>query len=371
MEIGICHQKWTNSRPMVQDRFLSTCCRDVLDRPMLSGNKAGKGEGVAPIAAKWCAAAMSFALIFPGQGSQKPGMGQALADAEPVAAEVFSEIDEALGESLSKTLWEGSVEDLTMTRVAQPGLMAVSLASFRALVSRLRSLPPSVRFFAGHSLGEYSALAAANSIELADAARLLRRRAEVMQMAVQPGEGAMAAIIGLEASLLETLADQASGGEICQIANDNGGGQIVISGHKRAVERAMILAKENGAKRTILLPVSAPFHSVLMEPAAVEMRRAFADTEIAPPRIPVVANVSARPHGEPDSIKASLVAQITGTVRWRESILWLADQGVDHFIEVGAGKVLTGLVKRIVPEAKAVSAGTPDELDALAEMLHE
>lgn len=314
---------------------------------------------------------MSFALIFPGQGSQKPGMGRALADAEPVAAEVFSEIDEALGESLSEILWEGSAEDLTMTRVAQPGLMAVSLASLRVLISRLGSLPQSVQFFAGHSLGEYSALAAANSIDLASTARLLRRRAEAMQRAVLPGEGAMAAIIGLDASLLASLTDQAGEGEICQIANDNGGGQIVISGHKRAVERAMSLAKENGAKRTILLPVSAPFHSVLMEPAAAEMKMAFADTEIAPPRIPVVANVSARPHAGPDSIKASLVAQITGTVRWRESILWLADQGVDHFIEIGAGRVLTGLVKRIVPEARAVSAGTPDELDALAAMLHE
>lgn len=314
---------------------------------------------------------MSIAFIFPGQGSQKPGMGRALADAEPAAAEVFSEVDAALGENLSEILWEGSAEDLTMTRVAQPGLMAVSLATFRALISRLGSLPQSVQFFAGHSLGEYSALAAANSLDVTSAARLLRRRAEAMQRAVLPGEGAMAAIIGLEASLLAALADQAGEGEICQIANDNGGGQIVISGHKNAIERAMSLAKDNGAKRTILLPVSAPFHSVLMEPAAAEMKQALGDTEISPPRIPVVANVSARPHADPESIKASLVAQITGTVRWRESILWLADQGVDLFVEIGAGRVLTGLSKRIVPEARAVSAGTPDELDTLVEMLRE
>ena len=315
------------------------------------------------------AAAMSIAMIFPGQGSQKPGMGRALAEDEPAASEVFAEIDEALGESLSKTLWEGSAEELTMTRVAQPGLMAVSLASFRALVSRLGALPDSVRFFAGHSLGEYSALAAADSLDLADAARLLRRRAEAMQRAVPPGEGAMAAVIGLDAQQLKDVTEEASGGDICQIANDNGGGQIVISGHKQAVDRAMALATEKGAKRVIPLSVSAPFHSALMKDAALEMREALASTDIAEPRIPVVANVTGLPHGDPESIRASLVAQITGTVRWRESILWLADQGVDHFIEVGAGKVLTGLVKRIVPEARAVSAGTPVEIDALAQML--
>ena len=296
-------------------------------------------------------------------------MGQALAASDPAAAAVFEAVDAALGEDLSKTLWEGSVEELTMTRIAQPGLMVVSLAAFRSLIGRLGSLPASVGFFAGHSLGEYSALAAAGSLDVADAARLLRLRGEAMQRAVPPGKGAMAAIIGLETEALRAVATAAAQGEVCQIANDNGGGQIVISGHKPAIERAMVLAKEAGAKRAILLPVSAPFHSVLMQPAAEEMRDALTTAEIRTPSVPVIANVSAAPHGAPEDIRESLVAQITGTVRWRESVLWLSEHGVTHFVELGPGRVLGGLVKRIVPGVEAVSAGTPEEIDGLAEML--
>jgi [acyl-carrier-protein] S-malonyltransferase len=312
---------------------------------------------------------MSTAFIFPGQGSQAPGMGKALADAHPEAAEVFATVDSALGEDLSKTLWQGSAEELTLTRIAQPGLMAVSLAAYRVLTTMIGALPQSVAYFAGHSLGEYSALAAADSIGLADIARLLRLRGEAMQRAVPAGEGAMAAIIGLDAEAVAALAAAAAGGEVCEVANDNGGGQIVISGHRAAVERAMAAAKEQGAKRAIPLQVSGPFHSTLMAPAAEEMRQALAAVDVKPPRVPVVANVTAMPHGDPDSIRQRLVEQITGTVRWRESVLWLAGEGVTRFVELGPGKVLAGLVRRIVPEAETVSAGTPEEIGALADML--
>lgn len=296
-------------------------------------------------------------------------MGRALAEADPAAAEIFDTVDSALGEKLSQTLWEGTAEELTMTRIAQPGLMAVSLAAFRSLTSRLGELPSTVAYFAGHSLGEYSALAAAGSLDVVSAAQLLRLRGEAMQRAVPPGEGAMAAIIGLDAGPLAELTAAAADGEVCQIANDNGGGQIVISGHKPAIERAMALAKEAGAKRAILLPVSAPFHSVLMRPAADEMRDALANAEVRLPNIPVIANVSAEPHGDTDAIRESLVSQITGTVRWRESVVWLFEHGVTQFVELGPGKVLAGLVKRIVPGAEAVSAGTPDEIDHVVEIL--
>ncbi len=296
-------------------------------------------------------------------------MGKALADAFPVAAEVFATVDGALGESLSKILWEGSADDLMLTRVAQPGLMAVSLAAYRALMAMIGALPPSVTYFAGHSLGEYSALAAADSIGLEDVARLLRLRGEAMQRAVPAGEGAMAAIIGLDADAVAALAAASAGREICEVANDNGGGQIVISGHRAAIERAMAAAKEAGAKRAIALQVSGPFHSSLMAPAAAEMREALAAVDIRAPRIPVVANVTAAPHGDPDSIRERLVDQITGTVRWRESVEWLVGQGVTRFVELGAGKVLAGLVRRIAPEAETLSAGNPAEIRALAEML--
>jgi len=296
-------------------------------------------------------------------------MGAALAAEYPEAAAVFQEVDEALGEKLSETLWSGSAEDLTLTRNAQPGLMAVSLAACRVLTSVIGAFPKAVTYFAGHSLGEYSALAAADSIGLADVSRLLRLRAEAMQRAVPPGEGAMAAIIGLEPDAVRALAATAAGGEVCEIANDNGGGQIVISGHKAAIDRAAGAAKERGAKRVVLLQVSAPFHSSLMKPAADEMKGALADVAIAMPRVGVVANVTAEPYGDVGEIRGNLVKQITATVRWRESIQWLAGHGVTRFVELGAGKVLTGLVKRIVPEAEASSAGTPDEIRALAESL--
>ena len=312
---------------------------------------------------------MSVAFIFPGQGSQAPGMGRALAEAHAEAADVFEIIDQALGEKLSATLWHGSTEELILTRIAQPGLMAVSLAAYHVLTAMIGSLPTSVTYFAGHSLGEYSALAAAESFQLADAAKLLRHRGEAMQRAVPPGEGAMAAIIGLEALDVAALAEAVAMDQICEMANDNGGGQIVLSGHKQAIDRAIVSAKQRGAKRAVLLTVSAPFHSSLMQPAADEMEQALAKVAIAAPRVPVVANVTAAPHGDPDSIRHNLVEQITATVRWRESIRWLAGQGVTRFVELGAGKVLTGLARRIVPEAEAVSAGTPEEISALAEML--
>ncbi len=312
---------------------------------------------------------MSTAIIFPGQGSQAPGMGKALAEAYPEAAEVFATVDRALGEQLSTTLWEGTAEELTFTRIAQPGLMAVSVAAYRVLASLVGPVPKSVAYFAGHSLGEYSALVATGSIALDDAARLLRLRGDAMQRAVPIGEGAMAAIIGLEPDAVAELVVEAAGTEICEVANDNGGGQIVISGHKAAVERAMAAAKERGAKRAIPLQVSGPFHSSLMAPAADEMRGALGDVDIAAPLVPVVANVTAAPHGDPASIRDRLVEQITGTVRWRESVRWMAEQGVDRFIELGSGKVLSGLVRRIVPEAEAISAGTPEEVRAVAELL--
>lgn len=312
---------------------------------------------------------MSTAIIFPGQGSQAPGMGKALADAYPEAAEVFATVDRALGEQLSTTLWEGTEEELTFTRITQPGLMAVSVAAYRVLTALVGSIPESVAYFAGHSLGEYSALVAADSIALDDAARLLRLRGDAMQRAVPVGEGAMAAIIGLEADAVAEIVAAAAEGQICEIANDNGGGQIVISGHKPAVERAMAAAKERGAKRAIPLSVSGPFHSSLMTPAADEMREALGDVDIASPLVPVVANVTAAPHGGAASIRDRLVEQITGTVRWRESVLWMAERGVDRFIELGPGKVLSGLVRRIVPEAETISAGTPEEVRAVAEIL--
>ena len=296
-------------------------------------------------------------------------MGQALADAYPEAAAVFQAVDDALGEDLSATLWHGSADDLTATRIAQPGLMAVSLAAYSVLTSVLGSLPRSVAFFAGHSLGEYSALAAAGSFSVAEAARLLRLRGEAMQRAVPVGEGAMAAIIGLEAEEVASVAAAAAGAEKCEIANDNGGGQIVVSGHRAAIERAIAAAKELGARRALLLPVSAPFHSTLMEPAAAEMREALAATPILPPKVPVVANVTAAPQTDPEVIRQNLVKQVTGTVRWRETVLWLASQGVTRFIELGSGRVLSGLVRRIAPDAEAAPAGTPDEIAAVARLL--
>lgn len=312
---------------------------------------------------------MTIAVIFPGQGSQAIGMGKALAETYPEARAVFDEVDAALDESLSSVVWEGSAEQLTLTRNAQPALMAVSLAVVRVLEARLGPLPGWSSFAAGHSLGEYSALAAAGSLTVADAARLLRLRGEAMQRAVPVGEGAMAAIIGLDPEAVAGVAAEAAQGEVCGSANDNGAGQVVISGHKAAVERAVELARERGARRAVLLPVSAPFHCRLMAPAAEEMAEALAVVAIADPALPVVANVTARPHENAAEIRRRLVEQVTGMVRWRESVEWLAGAGVSVFAELGAGKVLAGLVKRIAAGVEAVSAGAPDEVEALVQRL--
>jgi [acyl-carrier-protein] S-malonyltransferase len=309
---------------------------------------------------------MSFAFIFPGQGSQAVGMGRALADAFPEAKAVFDEVDEALGEKLSATMFDGPEETLTLTANAQPALMAVSLAALRAMEGRGFDVAKA-QYVAGHSLGEYSALAAARALTITDTARLLRIRGEAMQAAVPAGRGAMAAIIGLEAEPLATLCEKAREGEVCQIANDNGGGQLVISGDKAAVERAMALASEAGAKRAIALPVSAPFHCALMQPAAERMAEALSDAKIAAPVVPLVANVLARPITDPHEIGTRLVEQVTGQVRWRESMGWLADEGVTTLLEIGSGKVLTGLAKRIDKRLVAQSVGAPADIDAALE----
>ena len=318
---------------------------------------------------------MKTALVFPGQGSQAVGMGKALAEAFPASRQVFAEVDEALGEKLSQLIFEGPEADLTLTSNAQPALMATSLAALRALQSEAGlDIARDAAFVAGHSLGEYSALCAAGSLTIADAARLLRVRGLAMQKAVPVGVGAMAAILGLDFPQVSAIALEAARefhltGAICEAANDNGGGQVVISGTKAAVERAMELAKAAGAKRALPLAVSAPFHCSLMTPAAEAMARALAETRIVAPKAPLVANVSGTPLTDPAAIRESLVNQVTGTVRWRESVAFMAGQGVTHFVELGAGKVLSGLIRRIAPDATAVSAGTPAEIEALLKTL--
>jgi len=308
---------------------------------------------------------MATALVFPGQGSQTVGMGRALAEAFPAARAVYEEVDAALGESLSKIVFEGPEAELRLTANAQPALMATSLAALRALESEAGlDLGRDAAFVAGHSLGEYSALCAAGAVTLQDAARLLRIRGAAMQEAVPVGEGAMAAILGLEPEAIAAVVAEAAKVGVCQAANDNGGGQVVISGAKAAVERAMEIAKASGAKRALPLPVSAPFHCALMQPAAYTMAAALATTTIVKPKVPLVANVSAKPLSDPEAIRASLVAQVTGAVRWRESVQFMAAQGVDRFVEIGAGKVLAGLVKRIATGASAVSVGTPADVEA-------
>jgi [acyl-carrier-protein] S-malonyltransferase len=308
---------------------------------------------------------MSIAFVFPGQGSQTVGMGKALADAHAPARDVFAEVDDALGEKLSSIIWEGPADTLTLTENAQPALMAVSLAVVRVLQAEAGlDLKRDAKFVAGHSLGEYSALAAAGTFSLADTARLLRTRGAAMQKAVPVGTGAMAALIGLEMDQVEAVAKEAAQGEVCQVANDNGGGQVVVSGNKAAVERAAEIAKAKGAKRAILLPVSAPFHCDLMQPAAEVMAKALAAVTAKPPAVPVVANVPARPIGDPGEIVKRLVEQVTGTVRWRECVSYMAGEGVTTFYELGAGKVLTGLVKRIAAGANGVAVGTPADVDA-------
>ena len=313
---------------------------------------------------------MTTALVFPGQGSQTAGMGKALAEAFPAAAEVFARVDAALGEKLSKVIFEGPEAELTLTANAQPALMATSLAALRALESEAGlDVARDAAFVAGHSLGEYSALCAAGALTLEDAARLLRIRGQAMQRAVPVGEGAMAAILGLDFVEASTIAAQAASdlyltGAICEAANDNGGGQVAISGTKAAVERAMELAKLKGAKRALALPVSAPFHCALMRPAAEAMAAALANVTILAPKVPLVANVSASPTVDPAVIRDNLVAQVTGTVRWRESVIYMSAHGVTRFVELGAGKVLAGLIKRIADGAIATSVGTPADVAA-------
>ena len=313
---------------------------------------------------------MAKAFVFPGQGSQAVGMGKALAAQFPSAKAVFDEVDSALSQKLSTLIWEGPEADLTLTENAQPALMAVSLAVMRVLEAehgiRLANI---AKFVAGHSLGEYSALAAAGTFSLADAARLLKIRGKAMQAAVPVGQGAMAALLGLDFATAAAVAAEAAQGDVCQAANDNSDGQVVISGTKAAVDRACEIAKSRGAKRAILLPVSAPFHCRLMQPAADAMAEALAKVDMQAPVVPVIANVVAGPITDPAAIRAKLVEQVTGTVRWRECVAYMAAHDVKMFVEVGAGKVLTGLAKKNAPEATAMAAGTPDEIAALAAQL--
>src|SRR5215213_7665019 len=309
---------------------------------------------------------MAIAFVFPGQGSQAVGMGNALANSFVSARNVFAEVDDALGEKLTAIMWDGPADRLTLTENAQPALMAVSLAAMRVLETEAGiDLKRDAAFVAGHSLGEYSALAAAGALSISDTARLLRIRGRAMQAAVPVGAGAMAALLGLEFDAASAVAAEAAQGQVCQAANDNGGGQVVVSGDKAAVERAVEIAKGKGARRAMLLPVSAPFHCALMQPAADAMGEALAKVSINPPTVPVVANVLARPISDPSEIVTSLIAQVTGTVRWRESVAFMAGAGVDSFYEIGAGKVLSGLVKRIVDGATGTAIGTPEDVAAL------
>lgn len=309
---------------------------------------------------------MTRAFIFPGQGSQFIGMGKDLADAYPTARLTFEEINDALNQNLTKIMWEGPESDINLTENTQPALMAVSMAVMNVLTKDAGiALPNVAAFVAGHSLGEYSALTAAGSFTLEDTARLLKLRGQSMQEAVPVGQGAMAAILGLDFEAVKAIAIESSHSEICEAANDNAPGQVVISGHKAAVEAAMALATERGAKRALALPVSAPFHCQLMAPAADKMRVALGKTDIRPPVVPVVANVTANAITAPDQIRDLLVEQITGRVRWRESVTWMKEQGVNEMMEIGAGKVLSGLVKRIEADVTGSSVGTPAQIDEL------
>ena len=308
---------------------------------------------------------MTVALVFPGQGSQSVGMGKALAANFPAAQQVFNEVDEALEEKLSGVIFEGPADKLTLTENAQPALMAMSLAALRVLEQEAGlDLKRDTKFVAGHSLGEYSALAAAGAFTIADTARLLRTRGQAMQKAVPVGVGAMAALLGLEFDAVSAVAAEAAQGQVCQAANDNGGGQVVVSGDKAAVERAVEIAKGKGAKRAMLLPVSAPFHCALMQPAAEVMANALSKVLVKSPVVPVVANVLAKPIEAPAEIVRALVKQVTGTVRWRESVAFMATVGVTKFTEIGAGRVLSGLIKRIAEGVTTSAVGTPDDIVA-------
>jgi [acyl-carrier-protein] S-malonyltransferase len=308
---------------------------------------------------------MMRAFVFPGQGSQAVGMGRALYDAVPAARLLFEEVDEALAIRLSRLIFDGPEERLRLTEHAQPALMATSLAAVRALEAASgRRLDELCGMVAGHSLGEYSALAAAGSLAIGDAARVLRVRGRAMQEAVPVGEGAMAALLGLELEVVEQIAREASEVGVCDLANDNAPGQAVVSGSRGAVERALDLAKARGARRSVLLSVSAPFHCRLLAPAAAAVRDALAEIRIAAPTVPVVTNVNARPESAPEVLRARLVEQVTARVRWRESLLAMAELGVEAFVELGAGRVLSGLVKRTLPGVASVALGTPDEVDA-------
>jgi [acyl-carrier-protein] S-malonyltransferase len=334
---------------MVLSAKSASCLRSM------RGDGDGDGGGI-----------MSVALIFPGQGSQAVGMGKALAAEFAQARAVFNEVDAALGERLSGIMWNGPAEALTLTENAQPALMAVSMAALRVLATEAGiEVGRDVAFVAGHSLGEYSALAAAGSLTLVDTARLLRIRGRAMQSAVAVGAGAMAALLGLELEVAASVAAEAAQGQVCQAANDNGAGQVVLSGDKAAVERAVEIAKARGARRAVMLQVSAPFHCALMQPAADAMAEALAGVTVRPPAAPLVANVAARPVIEPAEIVRCLIAQVTGTVRWRESVAFMAGQGVTTWYEVGAGKVLSGLVKRIAEGAAAIAVGTPEDVAAI------
>ncbi|MFU1477304.1 ACP S-malonyltransferase [Roseovarius sp. C7] len=309
---------------------------------------------------------MSRAFVFPGQGAQTIGMGKALADVYPAAKAVFDEVDDALGEKLSQLIWEGEQDTLTLTQNAQPALMATSLAAMRALEAEGVTID-AASFVAGHSLGEYSALAAAGAISIADTARLLRTRGVAMQEAVPVGVGAMAALLGLDFDTVREVAAEAAEQDVCQAANDNDPGQVVVSGHKAAVERAVELAKARGAKRAMLLPVSAPFHCELMAPAAKVMAEALDDVDINAPKVTLVANVIARSADDPATIRSLLVSQVTGSVRWRESVEQMVADGVSEFWEIGAGKALSGMIRRINRDSATRTVGTPDEVKAAAE----
>lgn len=304
------------------------------------------------------------AFVFPGQGAQTIGMGRELAEAYPAAKAVFDEVDEALGEDLSGLIWNGDIETLTLTRNAQPALMATSIAALRALEAEGFSITDA-DFVAGHSLGEYSALCAAGAISLSDTARLLCIRGTAMQDAVPVGVGAMAAILGLDFAAVDEIAREAAEDEVCQAANDNDPAQVVISGHRAAVERAAALARERGAKRALMLPVSAPFHCALMQPAATVMADALAGVDIHEPAVPLIANVRAEPVTMPGAIRQFLTEQVTGAVRWRESVGFMAGQGVTEFWEIGAGKALSGMIRRIAPDAATRAVGTPADIAAL------